>query len=470
MRGRKVLIALGIAITMVVGLGAWQWWRWWHSYLALDPQAKIDPDKSYAIDVWVETVDGLAPPPGLSDELWSEAEVEFRSLYPNVEVAFTELSKTDLEKEMQVALDAGRPPNILVTSGEWFRFWSDLQLPIDRFLPEEEMSRYLPAALARVKVGGRLMAWPSQIQPSLWVANRRHLRQLHDDADLALNTWGDPVAWSGDGWRNLEGKLERLRNLRLPPIAHQLGNSGSLLQVLLALSKGAVGQNGELLLSADLMRSVLAQWQIIQESRLMALVQGTLLTDFLSGNRVIVGPVGLWIWSLGENARGRGYVALKIPDDVALLPVPGGGGNGYLAGTMVDVIVFRRRRFQGLDHARLCMELAQELAKRLGTEMSRSRFGVPADKRLWDEWHSIVGWGPQEKTNLEEVLELATGLPDLEPHWHEARRQLITQILEPGLDSFVKGEIGAEVAERLEKEMGLLLESLQPKRSKGKLH
>ncbi|NMB46973.1 MAG: hypothetical protein GX998_11270 [Firmicutes bacterium] len=469
MRGRRIVIILSVLILGAVAFGSWQWWRWTYLHMALDPQAKIDPGRTYEIDVWVEMGDGLVPPPSLDDQFWSNVAVEFQSSYPNAQISFKAVAQAELEKEMQTAVTVGRPPHVLVTSSEWFRFWSDLQLPIDRFLPEAERGQYFPAALARVVVGQNHMAWPSQIQPRLWVINQRRLQQLHSDADLVLAAWEQVATWSGDDWYNLRDKLKQLRDLRLSPIAHQLGTSEPMLQVLVTAGQGLVGQDGELLISAELIRSLCSEWQAMEKEQFVSWIQGTLLTDFFSNRRAIIGPVGLWIWSLGDNARRRGYRALTVPDDVMLLPPPGSSGSGgYLSGTMVDVAVFRHRRFQGLAHARLSMELARDLSQKLGIEMSRTGLGVPANRRLLDEWQSIVGWSLEQRTSLQRVLEQPMGLPSLDRQWHEARRQMVDQLLEPALEDFIHGRIGLDVAEELETKLRLFLEPLQASRSKGK--
>ena len=470
MRGRRILVVLSVIVLVAAAsLGGWQWWRWRYPHVILDPEAKINPDRTYLISVWVEMGDRLVEPPRLDDEFWSGVVAEFRFLYPNAEIAIEAVARSDLEKEMQVALAKGRPPHILISSSEWFRVWSDLQLPIDRFLPIDQRHLYFAGALARVTVEGQLMAWPSQIQPHLWVASQPGLRPLASEMASILDSWGEATSWFGDDWRDLRDKLRKLRRLNLPPIAHQLGNPNTLTQVLVAASKGVVGPEGALLLNAELMRLALTDWQVMQSEKFMSLVQGTLLTDFLSGNRVIVGPVGIWIWSLGENARLRRHQSLSIPKDVVLLPAPGAGGShGYLNGTMVDITVFRHQPFQGLAHARLSMELARTLSRNLGVELSKTGLGVPVCKDLLDEWQSIVGWSPEQRTNLEQVLQRSLGLPSLPLRWHEARRQILYQILIPHLTDFVNGKVGPEIADKLEADMRLFLEALQPPKSKGK--
>lgn len=456
-------------ILAALGLGGWRWWQWRHPHIALDPQAKINMERTYLIDIWVEMDGSLIDPPSLDEQFWSDVVANFQSIYPNVHISFVRVAKSDLENEMQSALAKGRPPHILVASSEWFRLWSDLQLPIDRFMAEPERHQVFPLALTRVTVGQNLMAWPCQIQPNLWAGSRPRLRQLAGEQTLLHRVLGEGGNWSLDEWQNLRDKLKPLRDLRQYPIAHQQGASQTLLDVLVAASQGVVAQSGELLLTAELIGKALNEWQMMQSEKFMLVVQGSLLTDFLSGKRAMIGPVGLWFWSLGGKAKKRANWALKIPQDLVLLPGPGArGSGGYTSGTMVDITVFRYRRFQGLAHARLCMEFAKDLSHKLGLEMSRTGLGVPACRDELDQWQSLVGWTPEQRANLEEVLALSSGLPPLDPKWHEARRELVCRILRPGLADFVNGKVGLEIADRLETDMRLFLEAIRTPPPKGK--
>lgn len=456
-------------ILLALGLGGWQWWQWRHRHIVLDPQAKIHPERTYIIDVWLEMDSGLVEPPSLDNQFWSDIVDEFQSLYPNVHISLVKVAKGDLENGMKNALAKGRPPHILVVSSDWFRLWSELQLPIDQFLPEDRRHEFFSTALARVTVGENLMAWPCQIQPNLWVGSRPWLKQLAGGATDLQDGLDEAMHWSLDDWQNLRDKLKRLKTPAQYPIAHQQGASQTLLGVLVAASQGLVGQDGELLLSAELISKTLNAWQMMQDEKFMAVVQGTLLTDFLSGKRVMIGPVGLWFWFLGEKARQRGAWALKIPQDLVFLPAPGGSGaGGYLSGMMVDVAVFRHRRFQGQAYARLSMELAKELSRKLGLEMSRTGLGVPAHKEQLDKWQSKVGFTTEQRVNLEEVLELSPGPSPLPPKWHKARWELVQQILKPGLEDYVNGKAGLEIADGLETDMRLFLEAIRTPPPKGK--
>lgn len=456
-------------ILVAVGLGGWRWWQWRHPNIVLDPKAKINTEQTYLIDVWVEMDGGLVEPPSLDEQFWFDVVADFQSIYPNVHISLVKVAKSNLGNKMEGALAKGLPPHILVASSEWFRLWSDLQLPINRFISETERQQVFPGALARVTVGEDLMAWPCQIQPNLWAGSRSRLKQLAGEASSLQGVLGEGGSWSLDDWQNLRDKLKPLKDLRQYPIAHQQGASQTLLDVLVATSQGVVGQSGELLLTAELIRKALNQWQMMQSEKFMLLTQGSLLTDFLSGKRVMIGPVGLWFWTLGEKAKKRANWALKIPQDLVLLPGPGASGSsGYTSGTMVDISVFRHRRFQGPAHARLSMEFAKELGHKLGLEMSRTGLGVPAYRDELDQWQSLVGWTPEQRANLEEVLALSPGLPPLAPKWHEARRELVCRILKPGLADFVNGKVGLEIADRLETDMRLFLEAIRTPPPKGK--
>lgn len=469
MHSRRVRIALAVLVLAVVGLGGWQLFLWRYPEIALDPEAEIDPERIYTINVWVETGRALVKVPELEAEFWQQLISDFKSAYPNTEIVLREVPAPDLEGEMQKALRQGKPPHVLAAGGQWFRLWSEVQLPIDRFLSEGQREQYVPGALGKVAVGDHLMAWPCQIQPRLWAASRREAGRLSASGAAVLDEWRAGLLWSGDDPQAAKDKLLKLRDAGPNLLAHQFGSSAALVDLSLAVSGGIIGQKGELLLDRGLMASLLDTWQALQDEGVMELVQGTLLTDFLSGKRAAIGPVGLWIWTLKKEAALRGYRTLAIPEDIILLPPPGGSGeHGCLLGATVEVAVFRQRPFQGAALARLSMELARDISRKLGLETSRTGLGVPAYKPLWDEWLSGLGWGADQRANLEQVLERGAGLPPLSPKWHEARRQLLLQILIPGLDQVVSGQSGPEMADRLEEEMRIFLKGLGGKGPQGK--
>ncbi|NLY30553.1 MAG: hypothetical protein GX047_07960 [Firmicutes bacterium] len=469
MQGRMVRVALAVLVLAAMGFSGWQWIQWYYPHITLDPEAEIDPERNYTINVWVERGRGLVKMPALEAEFWSQVTSDFKSVYPNTEIVLKEVPAPDLEREMKEALNRGRPPNVLVASSQWFRCWSELQLPIDRFLPEGEREGYVLGALQKVTVGENLMAWPSHIQPRLWAANRKELGKLSSDLASLLEEWKAGTLWFGDDLQAARDKLLKLKDVGENQLAHQFGSSATLVDLSVALGGGLIGPKGELLLTKELLTSLVDLWQALRDERVLELVQGTLLTDFFSGRRMVIGPVGLWIWTLEEEAALRGYRALSVPQDVILLPPPGGNGeNCGLLGTTVEVAVFRQRPFQGPAQARLSMEFARDLSRKLGLELSITGLGAPAYKPLWDEWQSALGWGPDQRVNLEEVLESMAGLPPLNPKWHEARRRLIGEVLIPGFDDFVNGKVGPEIAEKLDGEMRTFLAGIQGRRSQGK--
>jgi len=467
LQGRMLRRTLAVLALAALGFGGWLWFRWHYPHVLLDPEAEIDPERKYTLDVWVAGGTGLVKIPDLDAEFWSEAVGDFQSLYPNVDIVLKAVASSELEREMLEAADRRKPPHILVAGGEWFRLWSKYQLPIDRFLPAGERERYVPGALQRAAVGGNIMAWPSHIQARFWAANRRQLGKLSPELAAVLEGWRTGTLWAGDDMQAVRDKLLKLKGVGQKPLAYQFGSSAALVDLAVTVSGGLIGPKGELRLTKELLTSVLELWLVLQSEEVVEVVQGTLLADFFAGKRAAIGPVGLWIWTLKDEAALRGYRALAIPEDIMLLPPPGGGGSGTLLGSTVEVAVFARRPFQGPAHARLAMELARDLSRKLGLELARSGFGIPAYKPLWDEWLSSLGWGPDQRANLEAVLELPEGLPPLSPKWHEARRRLIEELLIPGLEDFVHGKAGLEIAEQLEGEMRVFLANLQGRPSQG---
>ena len=79
--------------------GGWQLVRWYYPLITLDPEAEIDPERNYTINVWVERGRGLVKIPALEAEFWSQVTSGFRSRYPNTEIVLAGSISTGLGKK-----------------------------------------------------------------------------------------------------------------------------------------------------------------------------------------------------------------------------------------------------------------------------------------------------------------------------------------------------------------------------------
>ncbi|NLK08007.1 MAG: hypothetical protein GX316_04825 [Firmicutes bacterium] len=435
---RRIAIILTVLLC-VVSFGTWQLWNRRDPAARLDPNAKIDPKKVFSLVVWVEVGTGVGEPPDQDAPFWQDIRGSLQQMYPNVESTFVFVNTSELTQAMEESLAKGRPPHILVESRSWFSTWSTLQLPIDRFLPVQPEEIYLHSALARVAVKEGVMAWPCVIEPNLWVSSRQVWDALKDDAAVVNEQLADASTWIGSQWQNLQGVFQQAK-LPGPVVSLQESDKSSLLHVLIAASGGIIDTEGELLLTEELIETAFNAYKAQQTAKFSVQIQGTLLTDFLTEQRGIIGPCGLWLASLDENAKLRGYDKVNIATDLRWMPPSGGRGSGsHLQGKMTQISVFRHKRFQGLAYARLSMELAQMLSQRLGWARSRDFQGLPADKRLWEKWQNEHDIDDEVWASLMDALAGPLGLSPLPVRWHNLRYTVIQDILEPFIEDFVNG-------------------------------
>lgn len=458
---RRRWYIIGGLFIIVMGLGMGLWWRWQGTRVILDPQARIDPDRNYVLEVWVEIPSDPPRPPVLDDPFWRALTEDFQSRYSHVRIEWKALSFRLLPEEMKKATRQGKPPDVLIYRTEWPRLWSNLQLPLDNFLSSKTREQYFTVALAAASIGDKIMAWPSQIHPRVGAANRAWL----SEAGFQLPDLVERLSRSGEGredeWEMLLDRLKKVRNLRQAPVAYQGGTGELLYYALLADSGGILDESGRLLITAGRIKAIISARMQWEERGLIEGINGHLLTDFFTGKRAVIAPVGEWIWSLVEKARRRGYYAFSSPSDIVLLPLPlAGEGATWLPARMVQVAVFRHRKFRGPAQARLAMELAEMLSKRLGLQLSVRGWGLPASRALLACWRADCGLLPQQAENLIQLAEEATGIPPLPPQQNEIRYRIAADILKPGCKRYAAGEMGIEVAEIMETEMRALLTSV----------
>ena len=306
----------------------------------------LDPKVEYRVRLWdfrypLGPLGPLARGGERHGEALAASLEEFRAAFPNIQVEVTLLDFARGDQALLEALAAGDPPDVF---GSWWEYPGprhELVVPVGPYLePADDLGQ--PAWQV---AGG--YAWPRWLFP-LFVLAR---------ADLLPPDF-DPVITRGQGWTWEDLARQARAAARAGagrPVRGLMAVSAEAAVTWLLASQGAglFSRGGELERSLTWLHEAQATG---------ALAAGEVSTT----NAVEHFLAGRVAFLLGANPALAGLLA-RDPR-VELLPVssfPGTPAKTPVAAA--QLIVFRQRQFQGLEHTQAAVELARWLSRRAGS-------------------------------------------------------------------------------------------------------
>ncbi len=284
----------------------------------------------------------------------------FRQAFPNVSVEVTLLDFCEGDRQLAQALDAGDPPDVFASWWDWPLPAHELVVPVAPYLHADEHALYYPAAWGPASRQGEPVAWPRWLCP-LVVAGRREVL-----AEVGLDV---SVLWSeGWDWNDLlEAAVQACR-----PGARRGLHYGLVAPGGEAVLRWLVGSQG-----ADLFTRGPELERALDWVR-SAVDAGAMPTGPAADDRAVAAFVaGEAAFLLGAGPALACHLA-GMPE-VVLLPVPGFPGLPEVRPVAVtQLVVFRQRRFKGLEHTQAAMELARWLSRSPELFPRGSVLGVPA--------------------------------------------------------------------------------------------
>ncbi len=182
----------------------------------INPNARIDPRKTYEIVLW-ETHWPVSPG-GVPYSLWLAQTLErIGRRFPNVKVRVEWVQNGEMGDRLEKAVREGHPPDLAaVGPGALALYDRERQVPASLYMADEEMSVYAPASLAMLSLEGdaqTVWGWPRWLAFHGWLASPsreekhkgpgRQGRWVPVSAAEALcdimATAGHPVPLSSDG-------------------------------------------------------------------------------------------------------------------------------------------------------------------------------------------------------------------------------------------------------------------------------
>lgn len=391
----------------------------------INVKAEIDPQKDYRLRLWIER-------PFLPDLEPLRAGVEqaleeFATIFPRVAVELSYLSPGEAASKLDESLFAGTPPDVWFSAESSQSYFGTLQVPLSRYLDDEERSTWPAAVWLQVSTARQAYALPVALYPRVLLANAALLPASSSDlANPAQN------GWSWDDFLSLAESARQdgvygyvpsnILDELLQSIAASLGKP-----VPLADDGTPLWTEEDLQAMADVWRRLAASSAVPQPASTM---DADCLDLFLRQKAAIIGPLNhhlaAWLWSQGNSPL--------------LLPLPSGDGSLRHDARAVAISVFRQANYQGHDHTRAAAELAQFLVPRLSQLLQQLVNAVPAQTTVAVADLPYTGQSLQTYLNLERVVAAPYAYGERpgqsKLHWQTA--------VKPAWDSLVLGEISAE--------------------------
>lgn len=437
---------LGVLIAITAGVAVY--WLWSPQEFVLDPQAKIDANKSYRLVLWDERFPLPARMAGEQERVIRQAIAEFNQMYPNVTVEVRLVEHGQMDRELVEAVNHGVPPDIAMVTGA--RRPYPLQLPITKFLEDLGEHQYFPPILIRSCVDEEAWYWPSWSLVRVMALNKRLVGTAFANVGQERQGALDEV---GEGQWVIS--LKQLR-YAMPYVKGKMVWQGGNAEMFASLLVG----EGAHLIQPDqttgwTRERILAVSEIIEDmvsKQYLSFTTGDLLDQFYTEKAAIIAPVGAWI--IQKIPKKAGSRRPLKPSDIQLLPLPADAAFGPAAPKDFGVAVFRQDKRKGAAHTRLAMEFGRLYAKYMGLFYSTVCFGVPAYVPLHGLWAEQLGLDAEQQAALVAAAS-GSSVPILSGNWKLVYQQLYSEIVEPAVITFQQGKTpAAELAKYLSEQIG----------------
>lgn len=402
----------------------------------IDPMASIDPERRYRLVVWEHEVP-LPWDAGSHRKALADAVDEFTKVWPNVTVEVHFLEWDEGHGRLREALATGTPPDVYGMPFGVRLFDAGWQIPIDPYLAQEAASDLFASARRAVSHDGRTWAWPRWILPGLWAARD----------DLIPSPGQGRFAWTSGEF--LEVAADAKTKAGALGLAANAYDPYLFYDVMVATTgRNLIGADGRRAWSIEEIEKGLAFFKELIERGVTgsdaARMSRTRLASFWNGRAAVIAPTTPWLMrhlltrGVGEEGAGsrRGAVRPVPPPSLDQPPEA-------LRATVAGYVIFRQDPYQGDDHTRLAMFLAEHLSRRLGAWEAAQLFAVPAHPSALERWRAETGF---PATELEPVIEwAATALapPLLDAHAEQQARAVESALA----DEFAKLWSGADPAD-----------------------
>ncbi len=409
--------------------------------------AKIDPQKQYTLKVWNY--------PHFKDyeDFLKKQIAAFQHEHPNIKVEHEILTWAEGDQKINIAVNAGDPPDILFTTLSPNLVNVGLAVPVDPFLTEADKQDIEPAALKNGRYQSRHWLWPTWISVQTWGGNRKLLEEAGVDWRKIQRE-----GWTWDEFNTIAKKLTRDDNgfgqkqwgfvtygnhEIVGAMMRQAGILGS------TSPDGKFTWQGEgAVKAAQFLRNLTESGVTPKE---VAGVDSKKMTDmYRNWEAALFGRIGPY--AIPEEARraqeaseGKLQLHPRGVVDVVLLPypheadkpeVPTVGGAGLM--------VMTQKQYKGDDHTRAAVELAKFLTNTEGGYPAAAMNIIPARKSAQQKFAREVGLDTDNGQFMLRLLPLSPERVELSKELADKDWQIFSEVIKPLSQAFWSGQLSPE--------------------------
>ncbi len=458
--GRSIWIALAIVLVAVVaGLLSWYFWfsRLAVGDVRIDPKAKVNTSRMYNIVVWDYELPILWSQLSHA-ELIRQAAAAFTKAYPYIQIELVLKSWED-ESALPDAIAAGTPPDVAGLTDGARLLSSEYQVPLERYLRKEAAADLFPVARQAATSHRHLWAWPRYIDPARWAVYLPRWQEACQSAGIAnCRADGYIAPLSASDWtalfaacRTKQGACGLAANLLDPRFFYEM--MSAIIGVGMLNEDGTLAwpeaniQESAALLKEWLGRGFLpADFQNAARSR---------LGRFWAGRTLALAPTTPWLWQYLWQHSG----AMTSPDvspvnsdgipgssgrleevDLSVTWVPPPGGKAAVLVRVPGYAVFRQDDYQGDDHTRAAVMVAEYLSQAVGNWEATWLFGVPAHPSAVSEW---LNESRLPQPALQAMLDWCqtAATPPADDRLLRTEQRIMADTVIPGLLQVLKGDL-----------------------------
>lgn len=403
--------------------------------VAIDPIVPLDPEREYRLVLW----DHHVPLPwdvGAHDHALASAIAEFEKVYPNIRVELRILPWDEGHGRLKEALLQGTPPDVYGMPLGVRLMDPAFQVPVTPYMSLESRQDHLDRAVEAISVDNTVWAWPRWVLPRVWLTHKAFVSSVGGVAPT-FEQFIDAATKD----REQKGTWALAANPFDPTLFTDV--------MIASTGRSFINDQGLRAWTADEMEEALSFFAALLERRLMdhdpQRMGRRRLMHFWRDEAQVIAPVNPWLLR-HILLRSEGVVDERQP---VLLspPTPRTDRSGHPA-LLSGYAVFRQEAYQGDDHTKAAMLLAEHLARRLGPWEASHLFAVPAHPTAWQHWREEIGLPDDEVDRLIAWAQLATASPLVDAH-AQMQGAAVERIIGAELPRLWDGASPAEIAQSI---------------------